>query len=322
MNGARFEALGVNLFRRNPANPILTTADLPYPADAIFNPAAVKLDGETLLLARVEDMRGISHLAVCKSRDGVSGWRAGAGPAMEPDPEQFPEELWGIEDPRVTWLQESGDFAVVYTTYSRRGPQVSLATTRDFVAFTRCGSIIPPEDMDAALFPRRFGGRLAMLHRPVPCGPDSNIWISFSEDLRHWGDHSLLLECRQGAWWDARRVGVCPPPLETPEGWLLLYHGVRKTPSGGRLFRLGLALLDLEDPRRVLRRSDEWIFGPQAPYEREGNARDVIFPCGWIHDEASGLVRMYYGAADTSVCMAEASMADLLAYVRTCPRPA
>jgi predicted GH43/DUF377 family glycosyl hydrolase len=128
------------------------------------------------------------------------------------------------------------------------------------------------------------------------------------------------LHARRGAWWDANKIGLSPPPLETPEGWLILYHGVRTT-AGGCLYRLGLALLDLEDPGRVLRRSDEWVFAPEMPYERVGDVNGVVFPCGWILDEPSGEIRLYYGGADTCMALATAQLADVLDYLRTCPSP-
>jgi len=143
---------------------------------------------------------------------------------------------------------------------------------------------MPPDDKDAAVFPRRFGGRWVLLHRPFASYPTAkaNIWLTYSPDLKHWGDHCVLLEARRGAWWDANKIGLSPPPIETPEGWLIIYHGVRETPAGC-LYRLGLALLDLEDPCRVVLRGDEWIFGPDEPYERAGDVSDVVFPCGVIH---------------------------------------
>lgn len=126
------------------------------------------------------------------------------------------------------------------------------------------------------VFPRRFGNRYAMIHRPVSGGSSgAHIWLSFSPDPTHWGDHHVLLHARRGAWWDANKIGLSPPPLETPEGWLVLYHGVRDT-LGGCLYRLGLALLDLEDPRRVLRRGDEWIFAPEESYERQGDVNGGV----------------------------------------------
>jgi len=177
---------------------------------------------------------------------------------------------------------------------------------------------MPPEDKDAALFPVRFRGRWAMLHRPITAFPGmgAHIWISFSPDLRHWGDHRILIRAREGGWWDAGKIGLSPPPLPTAEGWLILYHGVRKTASGS-LYRLGLALLDLENPLHVLHRPDEWVFGPKEPYERKGDVGDVVFPCGWVAEDDE--IRLYYGGADSCVALATASMRDVLEYLRRCP---
>jgi predicted GH43/DUF377 family glycosyl hydrolase len=310
------------LFRRHERNPILTAGAWPYQANSVFNAGATLLpDGETLLLARVEDRRGISHLTAARSRDGVANWRIDPQPTLLPDPANYPEEVWGIEDPRITWVPELDRYAVTYTSYSTSGPLVSLALTSDFKQFERKGAVTPPEDKDAALFPRRFNGRWAMLHRPVPGFPGAraNIWLSFSLDLKHWGDHCVVLEARRGAWWDANKIGLSPQPIETPEGWLIIYHSVRITPAGC-LYRLGLALLDLETPCRVIRRGDEWVFGPDAPYERVGDVSDVVFPCGVIHDQETNQLRMYYGAADTSIALATGDVAELLDWLKRAPQ--
>ena len=162
------------LFRRYEHNPILTADAWPYPSNSVFNPGATLLpDGETLLLARVEDRRGISHLTAARSQDGITNWRIDQRPTLRPDPENYPEELWGIEDPRITWAPELDRYAVTYTSYSTSGPLVSLALTRDFREFERKGVIMPPEDKDAALLPRRLGGRWALIHRPVSSFPGS-----------------------------------------------------------------------------------------------------------------------------------------------------
>jgi len=307
------------LFQRSDANPILTVADLPYPANSVFNPGAVQLGDETILLVRVEDLRGISQLHVARSADGVTGWQLDPDVLLRSDVERYPEEIWGCEDPRLTWLPERQEWAIAYTAYSRRGPLVSLAMTRDFRTVDRLGPVMPPDDKDAALFPRRFGDRWAMIHRPSPLRGGAHMWVSFSPDLRHWGDHSLLLEARDGAWWDAGKIGLGPPPLETSEGWLVMYHGVHAT-ADGPIYRVGLALLDLEDPRLVLHRTDEWVFGPLEPYELYGDVGRVVFPCGWILDEASDRVRLYYGAADSVIALATANFSEVLARVRRAPR--
>jgi len=174
---------------------------------------------------------------------------------------------------------------------------------------------MPPEDKDAALFPVRFNGRWAMLHRPVPAAglTGAHIWLSWSPDLKHWGDHHILLRARRGGWWDANKIGLSPPPLRTSEGWLLLYHGVRLTASGA-IYRLGLALLDLDDPTKVIARCDEWVFEPEAEYERFGDVDKVVFPCGWI--EQNGEVRIYYGAADSRLAIATANVSVLLDWLK------
>jgi predicted GH43/DUF377 family glycosyl hydrolase len=299
------------LFTRYEGNPIIKARDLPYRANTVFNPAAAIVDGETLLLLRVEDMRGLSHLTVARSRDGLTDWRFDPGPTFIPEPDLHPEEIWGIEDPRITYLVDRKVWAIAYTAFSIGGPLVALATTTDFKTFTRFGPVMPPEDKDAALFPVRFGARYAMLHRPMPAVTSigAHIWLSWSPDLKHWGDHQILLRARRGGWWDANKIGLSPPPLETEEGWLILYHGVRMTASGA-IYRLGLALLDLENPERVIYRSDEWVFEPEADYERFGDVDKVVFPCGWV--AIDGQVRIYYGAADSRIAVATVAVSDLL----------
>jgi predicted GH43/DUF377 family glycosyl hydrolase len=309
------------LFGRSEHNPILTAADVPYLANSVFNPGAARIGTETILLVRVEDLRGISQLHVARSDDGVRDWRFDPEPLLRSDAERHPEEIWGCEDPRLTWLTEREEWAIAYTAYSRRGPLVSLATTRDFRSVVRLGPVMPPENKDAALFPRRITGRWAMIHRPSPLRGGAHMWMSFSPDLRHWGDHSVILEARDGAWWDAGKIGLGPPPLETPEGWLVLYHGVHAT-GDGPIYRVGLALLDLEDPSRVLRRSDNWVLGPFAPYEISGDVGRVVFPCGWVHDDADDALRLYYGAADTVVGVATARFSDVMAHILAEPAPA
>lgn len=302
------------LFKRHPQNPILTVADWPYPAHSVFNAGAVRLpDGTTLLLCRVEDRRGLSHLCAARSDNGVDGWRIDSQPTFPADSDQHPEELWGIEDPRITWVPELQMYGVVYTAYTRDGPGVSLAFTKDFRHFERYGLVMSPEDKDAALLPHRIGGEWAMIHRPVTL-PSAHMWISYSPDLRAWGKHKMMLEARLGGWWDARKIGLSPPPLETPRGWLVIYHGVRYT-AAGVIYRLGLALFDLQEPERCLRRSDEWVFGPEAPYEVRGDVDNVVFPCGYTIAADGDTMYLYYGAADTSIGLALGSVSAMLAWL-------
>jgi predicted GH43/DUF377 family glycosyl hydrolase len=302
------------LLLRHNRNPILTAAEWPYEVNTVFNPAATVLkDGTTLLLCRVEDRRGLSHLTAARSANGVDGWHVDADPTFSPDVAHFPEELWGVEDARITYVPELDKYIVAYTAYARGGPGVALATTQDFVRFERYGMIMQPEDKDACLLPRRIHGRWALIHRPVG-GMSAHMWISYSNDLQTWGGHKLMLEARLGAWWDARKIGLSCPPIETPEGWLVIYHGVKHN-AAGSIYRLGLALFDLESPDRCISRGDEWVFSPEETYERRGDVDNVVFPCGYTIAPDGDTIRLYYGAADTSIALATGSVKAMLAWL-------
>ncbi|MGC1361813.1 MAG: glycosidase [Silvibacterium sp.] len=302
------------LLTRYAGNPILSGKDWPYAVNSVFNAAATRVaDGDTLLLCRVEDRRGLSHLCAARSANGIDGWRIDPQPTLMPNPKEYPEELWGIEDPRITYIPELEQYAVAYTSFARGGPGVSLALTKDFKSFERYGVIMPPEDKDAALLPRRIGGYWALIHRPVTT-LGAHMWISYSPDLRHWGSHKVMLEARRGGWWDANKIGLCSPPIETEKGWLVLYHGVRTTASGS-IYRLGLALFDLERPDVCLQRGDSWMFGPEAPYERGGDVSDVVFPCGQTIGADGDTINLYYGAADSCMALATGSIRCLLSWL-------
>jgi len=304
------------LFHRHPGNPILTAESWPYPVNAVFNPAAAALNGGTVLLARVEDLRGISHLTVARSSNGVDALAIETEPLLAPAP-GVDSEQWGFEDPRVVWADELARWVITCTAYGPAGPAVYLATTEDFTTIERYGIVRHPEDKNAALLPHRIDGRWVLLHRPkTEFGGE--ILLSRSADLISWSSPEQVLAPRAGAWWDSLRIGIGPPPLLTEHGWLLVYHGVKETVSGS-LYRVGLALLDRDEPTHVLRRLANWVLAPFAPYERSGDIPNVVFPCGLLHDAASGEVRLYYGAADDSICLATAQLDDLLEAVLAAP---
>ena len=306
--------LQTSLFTRHSLNPILSREDWPYPVNSVFNAGAARLsDGDTVLLCRIEDRRGLSHLCAARSANGVDGWRIDRTPTLMASPREYPEEIWGIEDPRITYVPELEQYAIAYTSFARGGPGVSLALTRDFRSFERYGVIMPPEDKDAALLPRRIRGYWALIHRPMTT-LGAHMWISYSPDLRHWGSHKVMLEARRGGWWDANKIGLCSPPIETAKGWLVLYHGVRHTASGS-IYRMGLALFDLDNPEICLQRGDSWMFGPEAPYEVGGDVKDVVFPCGQTIGEDGDTISLYYGAGDSCVALATGSIRELLAWL-------
>lgn len=305
------------LFKRYKYNPILTPSMWPYKVNSVFNAGATIYDNKVLLLVRVEDMRGFSHLCKAVSKDGYTNWVIDKEPTMLPKPDEFPEEKYGIEDPRIVKLEDGKTYAIAYTAYSAGGPLVSLATTEDFKTFRRYGVARTPDDKDASLFPRKFGNRWVLIHRPSPTyySLGAHMWISYSPDLKHWGDSTIVLPARKGSWWDAYKVGLGPQPIETSEGWLIIYHGVKTTASGS-IYRLGLALLDLDDPSKVIKRCDDWVFGPSEIYERVGDVPDVTFPCGAVVHKDN--LMMYYGAADTTMAVATASLKEVLKYIKKC----
>jgi predicted GH43/DUF377 family glycosyl hydrolase len=296
------------LFSRSPNNPLLSVKDIPFQAAAVLNPGAAECEGETILLVRVEDIRGYSNIHVARSADGVTDWRVDSAPFLAYGDAQYPYEAWGCEDARVTYIPSEDCWYIAYVGYSGMGPVVGLARTRDFVHIERVGRLGSADDKDAAIFPRQIDGRWAILHRPE-AGGGEHIWISYSKDMIHWGETHCALMKGTGPAWDGQRIGAGPPPIETDAGWLLIYHGVKM--YGGRLiYRAGAALFHLDNPQQLVARSPGWLFQAEELYELTGLVGNVVFPTGAIvrGDE----LRMYYGAADMSICLATAQISELL----------
>jgi predicted GH43/DUF377 family glycosyl hydrolase len=209
-------------------------------------------------------------------------------------------------------LGDSGECIVTYTIYNSDGAAIGGATTKDFRHFNELPTLLPPENKNAAVFPRPIDGQWWMLHRPTPSmdGIPAGIWLSSSPDLRYWGHHRPLLAPRPGNIWDGFRVGVGPPPIETTYGWAALYHGVQ-VEEYRLVYRVGAALLDKDDPWRVLSRPSACIMEPEKNYELVGDKR-VIFCNGWVLDESRDLLTLYYGASDLFVCVAHMSWTGFL----------
>ncbi len=295
-------------FKRRDDNPILTKDDIPYSCNTVFNAAACKVQGQYILVLRIENQTGISHLTLARSEDGYN-FAIDQHPWVTPsaDPQFEPYERYGIEDPRVTFLE--GEYYITYTAFGPFGPRVGIAKTSDFISFERISLATEVDNKDAVLFPEKIGNSYVMLDRPAGLGKrQGSIWITYSPDLIHWGKARAILAPEPG--WANSRLGACTPPIKTDKGWLTLYHGVRET-AGGKLYRIGALLLDLEQPEIVIGYSPHFIFGPEEMYERIGDVPNVIFPCGLIC-ENDGTIKMYYGAADTCIALAEAKLEDLL----------
>lgn len=281
-------------------NPILAPTLRWWEDQFVFNPAVVEVDGRVHMLYRAHGEDRLSRLGYAVSDDGIRFTR-NENPALE-GMEDDPLERLGVEDPRATLLDDGW----VYVTYTAASVEpvcaphephphdftpwrvrVAMARTRDFSHWERLGVVIPEHNSkNATLFPRRIGGRYALLHRVAP-----DIWIAYSDDMSHWTDHSVVMRPRVGMW-DEKRIGAGPPPVEVERGWLLFYHGI----SADHVYRASAALLDRDDPARVLARLDGWMLQPELEFEQQGWVGNVVFPTGLI--ERDGLYRLYYGGAD------------------------
>ncbi|MBV9852664.1 MAG: glycosidase [Armatimonadetes bacterium] len=305
------------LFERHPNNPLLTQKDSPVPCKSFCNPAAARVGEDVLLLARAIDDQDHSQLVVARSRNGVDGWRIEKTPLLAPanKDDQSNRNEWydtlGCEDPRMTYLPERGEYLITYVGNSPFGAGVCLATTKDFRNSERLGIIIPPYDKDAVLFPRQIGGRYLILHRPTINGLE-NIWLMESDDLLHWGRPVCVMQKGESGW-DSGKIGSGPPPIETPEGWLLVFHGAEETPQGW-VYKVGLALLDRDDPSKLIARTKMPVFGPDAPYEVGGVKPGIVFPTGLVQQGDD--ISLYYGADDGGIALATTSVSRLLQAVK------
>jgi predicted GH43/DUF377 family glycosyl hydrolase len=247
----------------------------------------------------------MSHFRVARSTDGIHFDVEGL-PAMIA---ANVYESFGVEDPRITQIE--GTYWITYSAVSHYGIGTALASTTDFKAFKRHGIIFSPPNRNVTLFPEKIDGRYVALHRPMPEGlGQHSIWTASSSDLISWGNHRIVATPRPGSWDDSKVGGGAAPfrvQFGREDGWLAIYHGVTGEPP---TYRLGALLLDRHDPSRVRGRSREPILEPEAPYEREGFFGKVVFTCGALN--AGDLVRIYYGAADDVMAVADLSLKEIL----------
>lgn len=296
-----------HVVRRYEGNPILTKHDVPYPVETVHNAAVVKHRGGYVMLFRSHVRNGRSVIGIADSDDGLS-FCVRPEPFITPasTPPFAEAEEYGVEDPRICCMD--GEYLITYSCYSRHGVRVALARTRDFVDLERVSVITQADHRNVVIFPRRFDGLYVRLDRPHSEISPWSIWISYSPDLVHWGNSRPLI---RGVTyhWDEMKIGPGCTPVETPWGWLHIFHGVFKTMDGA-VYRLGVALHDLDDPGRVLGVSDEWILQPEDPWEVTGYVHNVVFCCGAVAEDG-GRLRIYWGGADTVVCTGTADIEDL-----------
>ncbi len=304
------------LFTKSDSNPLLSSADWPYPIDRVFNPAATIFNNKTILLVRVEDRRSFSHLTVVRSKDGRTNWKVDPQPTLEADL-RYGEHPKGLEDSRIVWLEELQEYIIACVSFRNERIDVpngiSLIGTKDFSSFRRISKPLDPENKNASLFPKRINNKFALVHRPVVNGK-SYIAVSFSEDLISWQGEEILFSTRKW-FWDEDKIGLACPPIETDQGWVVFYHG-SKSKANRLTYRVGVALLDLEN-LKLARRSEEWILAPE--YQYEGGEDGIVFPCGYTLDEETKELRLYYGTNDSRVGLAISNMEEVLTYLKSCP---
>jgi len=306
------------IIRRYQGNPILTENDVPYPVETVHNAGVVRHEGQYIMLFRSHLRNGRSIIGLAESDDGFR-FRVRPEPFITPaknEPFAAYEEF-GVEDPRICHID--GAYLITYSAYSRHGVRIALARTNDFEKVERMALITQADYRNAVIFPERFGGRYARLDRPHSESSPWSIWISFSPDLIHWGDSRVVIKPLPYHW-DEMKIGPGATPIKTEKGWLNIFHGVFKTMNGA-VYRLGAALHALDDPSKVLGVADEWILQPEDRWEVTGYVHNVVFTCGAVAED-DGSLKIYWGGADTVMCVGTAWIDDLIALCLNKPRPA
>ncbi len=297
---------------RYSANPIIKRDAIPS-SNSVFNSAAVPFRGKYAGVFRCDDKAVEMNLFAGFSDDGFS-WKINHDPIIfEGDPEIT--RLQYRYDARVCQIEDK-----YYITWCNgyHGPTIGVAWTQDFERFHQLENAFLPYNRNGVLFPRRINGEYVLLSRPSDTGhtPFGDIYCSRSKDLVYWGRHRYVFGTAGG--WQSTKVGPGPTPIETDEGWLMIYHGVL-TSCNGFVYRMGAALLDINEPWKVLGRAAWYILGPELPYEQVGDVPNVTFPCAALTDAATGRICIYYGCADTVTGLAFTAVDELLGFINAHP---
>jgi predicted GH43/DUF377 family glycosyl hydrolase len=282
----------------------------------VHNAAVVKHQDKYMMVFRAHKLNGRSILGIAESEDGFS-FEVKNKPFMTPSDEGiFKEyEAYGVEDPRITFID--GEYLITYSAYSVHGVRIGLARTKDFNSVERVSFITESDYRNVVIFPEKFGGNYARLDRPHSEISPWSIWISYSPDLKFWGESKIIMKPLQYHW-DEMKIGPGAPPIKTSRGWLSIYHGVFPTMDGS-VYRLGVALHDLEDPSEIIAVGDEWILQPEEVYEITGYVHNVVFTCGAVPED-DGSVKIYWGGADKVMCVGTANLEALVDHCINNPR--
>lgn len=294
---------------RHESNPIISRHATPT-SNSVFNSAAVPFEDGFAGVFRCDDRRREMRLHSGRSADGLS-WQIDPTPIEWILPPGVEAPDYGY-DPRVVWLE---DRYVITWCNGYHGPTIGLGWTQDFKGFHMVENALLPFNRNGVLFPRKINGQYMMLSRPSDNGhtPFGEIFLSQSPDLIHWGRHRWVMRPEQP--WESTKIGAGPVPIETTEGWLLIYHGVL-TSCNGFVYHWGVCLLDLDEPWKVRARVPQYLMSPQMTYEQTGDVPNVVFPCAALSDAETGRIAVYYGGADTVTCLAYTSVDELAAVLK------
>ncbi|TWT87355.1 Beta-1,4-mannooligosaccharide phosphorylase [Pseudobythopirellula maris] len=298
---------------RHSENPIIPRS--PFPGvQGIYNSAVVPFGEGYIGVFRTEKRTRFPLLHVGRSPNGLE-WEIDPEPIEFANFESAPNHY--AYDPRVVEIE--GTYYISWCG-GHNGPTISMASTQDFQTFERLENAFLPFNRNGVLFPRKINGKYFLLSRPSDNGhtPFGDIYVSQSPDMTHWGVHRWVMGRggdEVGQWWQRTKIGAGPIPIETPDGWLMIYHGVIDT-CNGFVYSMGAALLDLDEPWRVLHRTDQHLLTPEAEYEVSGHVPNVVFPCAALVDEPTGRLAIYYGAADTCSCVCYAKLDELIEFTK------
>ena len=296
---------------RYSANPIVQRDAIPC-SNSIFNSAVVPFNGEFAGVFRCDDKRREMRIHSAHSKDGIH-WDIDHEPfnLVNPLEDEVGPFIYGY-DPRCCEID--GEHIVTWCN-CYHGPTIGVATTTDFKTYHQKENAFLPFNRNGVMFPRKINGNYAMLSRPSDTGhtPFGDIYYSESPDLVYWGKHRHVMGTKGG--WQSTKIGAGPIPIETDEGWLLFYHGVL-TSCNGFVYSFGAALLDLEQPWKVLYRTEPYLLSPQKLYEQVGDVPNVAFPCAALADADTGRIAIYYGGADTVICMAFCEVNEVIDFIK------
>jgi predicted GH43/DUF377 family glycosyl hydrolase len=297
--------LGPDIVHRWEGNPLIDITDLDFKCSDVHNAGVIFFEGEILLLVTIEQLAGKRRIHLARPQDGY--FSVDKTPFLESseDPKYKQHEFNGVLDARVTFLE--GVYYIMYIALGDHGYRLGLAKTEDFVNVERIGLISEPDTKTGVLFPQRINGRYARLERPRH---GHSVWVTYSDDLIHWGGSELVISPRDG-FWDTSRIGVGSVPIEIKEGWLVLYYGAKDT-SAGSIYRIGAIILDKDQPEKVIGRAGIPILSPRENYERIGDVPNIVFSTGAILT-ANGEITIFYGAANSCICIATTTVKEIVA---------